>query len=173
MDTPEIEISLKAFRDYVIQQSRSNLTKLKKNASKTLYQSLKGTYNAKSNDFNVTFEMAYYGQFIDWGVSGVKKKYNTPFSYKSKMPPPNKLDKWIVRRGIAPRDKKGKFLTRKQLQFLIARGIYKNGIKPSLFFTKPYTQALKRLPIELIDHYGMDIDKFIENILKGMSDGSK
>lgn len=172
MDTPELEISLKQFRDYVIQQSRSNLSKLKKNASKTLYGSLKGSYNAKSNVFDVTFQMAYYGQFIDWGVSGTKKKYNTPYSYKSKMPPPNKLDKWIVRKGIAPRDKKGKFLTRKQVQFLIARGIYRNGIKPSLFFTKPYMAGLKRLPADLVKHYGMDIDQYMENILNSMSNGT-
>ena len=172
MESHELEISLKAFRDYVIQQAKSNLSKQKKNASKTLYNSLKGKYNAKSNVFDVTFEMAYYGQFIDWGVSGVKKKYNTPFSYKSKMPPPNKLDKWIVKRGIAPRDKQGRFLTRKQIQFLIARGIYKNGIKPSLFFTKPYTQALKRLPDTVVKQYGMDIDNYINNILNNMSNGN-
>ena len=122
--------------------------------------------------FDVTFEMAYYGQFIDWGVSGVKRKYNTPFKFTNKMPPPNKLDKWIVKRGIAPRDKQGRFLTRKQIQFLIARGIYKNGIKPSLFFTKPYIQALKRLPDTVVKHYGMDIDNYINNILNNMSNGN-
>jgi hypothetical protein len=165
MELENLEISLKAFRDYVIQQSRSNLSKQKKNASKNLYSSLKGNYKATSKTFDVTFNMAYYGQFIDQGVSGKKKKYNTPFSYKSKMPPMKALDKWIVRRGIAPRDKKGKFLTRKQTQFVIARGIYNNGIKPSLFFTKPYANGLKRLNNDLVEKFGMDIDKFLENVL--------
>jgi hypothetical protein len=171
METENLEIALKDFRDYVIKQSRANLSRLKKNSSKTLYQSLKGNYKASSKEFDVMFEMAYYGQFIDWGVSGKKVKYNTPFSYKSKMPPPNKLDKWIVRKGIAPRDKKGKFLTRKQTQFLIARGIYRNGIKPSLFFTKPYMDGLKRLPNELVKHYGMDIDEYLNTILNKLSNG--
>ena len=85
MENDELEISLKAFRDYVIQQAKSNLSKQKKNASKTLYNSLKGKYNAKSTVFDVTFEMAYYGQFIDWGVSGVKRKCNTPFKFTNKM----------------------------------------------------------------------------------------
>lgn len=169
METENLEISLKAFRDYVIQQSKSNLSKQKKNASKSLYNSIKGTYSVTQNKFDVTFKMAYYGQFIDQGVSGKKKKYNTPFSYKQKMPPMKALDKWIVRKGIAPRDKKGKFLTRKQTQFLIARGIYRNGIKPSMFFTKPYQQGLKRFNNELQKNYGMDIDKFLEKLLNNMN----
>lgn len=171
MDQQNLEISLKKFRDYVIQQSRSNLTKQKINASKSLYNSLKGDYDASKNEFDVSFKMAYYGQFIDWGVSGKKKKYSTPFSFKQKMPPPKALDKWIVRRGIAPRDKQGRFLTRKQTQFLVARGIFRNGIKPTLFFTKPYMDALKRLPNDVVKAFGLDIDKEINNILNAMNNG--
>jgi hypothetical protein len=65
------------------------------------------------------------------------------------MPPTSKLDKWVVRRGIAPRDDKGRFLPRKSVLFMIARGIYFNGIKPSLFLTKPYEQMRKDLPFQL------------------------
>ena len=65
------------------------------------------------------------------------------------MPPTKKLDKWVVRRGIAPRDEKGKFLPRKSVLFLIARGIYMNGMKPSLFLTTPFNNMRKQLPIKL------------------------
>jgi hypothetical protein len=105
--------------------------------------------------------MEYYGNFIDKGVSGKEKKYNTPYSYKSKMPPPSALDKWIVRKGIAPRDAKGRFITRKSLQFLIARGIYKNGIAPSLFLTKPFEAAMRRLPQDVVTAYGIDIEAWM------------
>ena len=152
----ETEKELKKFRDYVIKESRTNLTKLKKNSSKKLYNSLKGEYKLMANSFSMYFSMEDYGQFQDKGVNGKKKQYGAPYSYTNKMPPPSKLDKWIVRKGIAPKDKQGKFISRKSLQFLIARSIYRNGIKPSLFFTKPFEAAYKRLPEELVAKYGLD-----------------
>lgn len=48
-----------------------------------------------------------------------------------RMPPTRSLDKWVIARRIAPRDKNGKFLKREQVKFLIARSIGKNGIKPT------------------------------------------
>ena len=83
------------------------------------------------------------------------------------MPPPSKLDKWIVRKGMSPRDSKGKFVSRKSLQFLIARSIYRNGIRPSMFFTKPFEAAYKKLPDELIDKYGIEAAKlFMDTIVQ-------
>lgn len=153
----EVEKELKRFTDYVIKQAKSNLTRLKKNSSKSLYDSLKGNVKVSKNSFELGIEMEEYGHYQDKGVSGKKVKYNTPYSYSTKMPPPNKLDKWIVRKGIAPRDKSGKFISRKSLQFLIARSIFNKGIKPSLFLTKPFEQAFKTLPDELIEKFGLEV----------------
>ena len=167
MAQDEIQKALNAFRDHVIRQAKSNLTRLKKNSSKRLYNSIEGRVKAMPNSIFMEFKMEEYGFYQDKGVSGKEKKYNTPFSYKSKMPPPKKLDKWLVRKGIAPRDEKGKFISRKGLQFLIARGIYKNGIKPSLFFTKPFEAAYKNLPNELIEKYGIEAAKlFMDTIVQ-------
>ena len=152
----ETEKELKKFRDYVIKESRTNLTRLKKNSSKKLYNSLKGEYKLMANSFSLYFSMEDYGQFQDKGVNGKRSVYTTAYKFDTKMPPPSKLDKWIVRKGIAPKDKQGKFISRKSLQFLIARSIYRNGIKPSLFFTKPFEAAFKRLPEELVTKYGLD-----------------
>ena len=66
------------------------------------------------------------------------------------------LDKWIVRKGLAPRNKQGKFVNRLSLKFAIAKGIFNKGIKRSLFFTKPFESAYKRLPEELVVKYGLD-----------------
>lgn len=153
----EVEKELKRFTDYVVKQAKSNLTRLKKNSSKSLYDSLKGNVKVSKNSFELAIEMEEYGHFQDKGVSGKKVKYNTPYSYSTKMPPPNKLDKWIVRKGIAPRDKNGKFISRKSLQFLIARSIFNKGIKPSLFLTKPFEKAFKTLPDELIEKFGLEV----------------
>jgi hypothetical protein len=162
----ETEKELKKFRDYVIKESRSNLTRLKKNSSKKLYNSLKGEYKLMANSFSMYFSMEDYGHFQDKGVNGKKKQYGAPYSYTTKMPPPSKLDKWIVRKGIAPRNKQGQLISRKSLQFLIARSIYFNGIKPSLFFTKPFEAAFKRLPSDLVVKYGLDAIKLFNQTIE-------
>ena len=61
-----IQQVMSTFGKRVIQQSRSNLTKGKRNSSKTLYNSL--GYNldvAKTGNFSLSFEMENYGQFQD------------------------------------------------------------------------------------------------------------
>ena len=159
MERQEVQKAIDKFRKYVIQQSKSNLTKQKKNASKGLYNSLNGVSKVNKNSISLYFEMEKYGEFQDKGVSGVKKKYNTPYTYRDKMPPTKSLDKWIVKKGIAPRDKNGNFISRQSLKFAIARSIFLNGIKPSLFFTKPFEAAFKNLPDELVEAYGLTIEK--------------
>ena len=162
MQLKETKNILNKFAKYVIQQSRTNLTKNKKNSTKALYNSLDFKYKAVNGGIGIQFLMDEYGLYQDKGVSGKKKKYNTPFSYKDKMPPSSALDKWSVRKGIAPRDKSGKFIPRKSINFLIARSIYNKGIKPSLFFTKPFEKAYKDLPKDLVKGFINDIEITIE-----------
>ena len=158
---------LNKFAKYVIQQSRSNLTKGKKNVSKELYNSLGYEISQSGSTMSLGFDMVDYGKFQDRGVSGTEKKYNTPYKYTNKMPPAKAFDKWTVRKGIAPRGKGGKFEKRKGLNYAIAKSIYKKGIRPSMFFTKPFAAAFKRLPDELVEAYAIGIEKQIQvNISK-------
>jgi hypothetical protein len=166
MEKDEQQIILENFRDYVIQQARSNLSRLQKNSSRKLYDSIQGEIKAMPNSLRLYFDMEEYGFYQDKGVSGTKRKYDTPFSYTNKMPPPKAFDKWIVKKGIAPRKKDGKFTTRKGLQFAIARSIFEKGIKPSLFFTKPFEKAFKNLPDEMIEAYGLEAEETFDTIMK-------
>jgi hypothetical protein len=162
MNLKETKDVLNKFAKYVIKQARTNLTKSKKNSSKQLYDSLDYTIDVTNKSFGLRFVMEEYGTYQDLGVSGKKVKYDTPYSYKSKMPPAKSLDKWTIRKGIAPRDKQGRFIPRKSLNFLIARSIYNKGIKPSLFFTKPFEKAFRDLPPELTTAFAIDIENSIE-----------
>ena len=163
-----VQQELNRFAKYVIQQSRTNLTKGKKNSSKALYNSLDYDINVSPNSFSLSFLMEDYGVFQDKGVSGIKKKYNTPYSYTNKMPPPSKMDKWIVRKGLkGVRGKDGKFISRKSLQFMIARSIYNNGIKPSLFFTKPFKKAFTNLEKDIIKAYQLDVEELLKFTTNG------
>jgi hypothetical protein len=154
---------LNAFAKYVIQQSRSNLTKGGKNVDKKLYNSLDKEIEVGANSFRMAFLMEDYGAYQDKGVSGTQKKYNTPFSYKSKKPPLKPIQDWVTKRRFQFRNKEtGKFMSYKSTAFLITKGIFKNGIKPSLFFTKPFEKAFERLPDELIEAYGLDVEQFLQ-----------
>lgn len=159
MDQQRTYDELKKFRDYVVKQARSNLSKAGKRSSGKLYDSIDIEVKAMPNSIGLYVDMEDYGKFVDQGVNGKFSAYATPYSYKNKMPPPSKLDKWIVRKGIAPRDENGKLLPRKSLQFLIARSIFRKGIKPSLFFTKAFEGGYKKLPDELIKKYGLDMEE--------------
>jgi hypothetical protein len=176
MQLKELQKALEVFRDKVVKEAKANLRKEGKGGGK-LENDLKGG-EVKVTDRSLQFEieMPYYGVFQDKGVSGVKRKYNTPYSYKSKgglkgMPPPSKLDKWTVKKGIAPRDKKGRFMSRKSLQFAIARSIFYNGIKPSLFLTKPFQKYAKGLPKELEKAFALDTASFLEFTTKQQLNG--
>jgi hypothetical protein len=156
-----VEAVLNKFAKRVIQQARQNLTKKKKNASKELYNSLDYDLSVGPNSFSLTFEMEDYGEFQDKGVSGVKRKYNTPYKYTNKMPPPKAFAQWVVRKGLQGiRDKQGRFIPRKSLQYLIARSVYNNGIKPSYFFSNPFKVNFNKLPKEVVTAFQLTKDDF-------------
>lgn len=157
--------ALETFRDLVVAEAKANLRSQGKDTSGKLSNSIKGEVKQMPNSIGIYFEMEPYGNFQDKGVSGTQRKFDTPYSYKSKMPPPSAFDKWIVRKGIAPRSATGKFQSRKGMQFAIAKTIFKYGIKPSLFFTKPFEEAYKTLPDTLIDKYGLDAEQLLNEIL--------
>lgn len=175
-----VKDELNRFAKYVISQSRANLTRGKKNSSKELYNSLKSNLNVSPNSFGLKFLMEDYGVFQDKGVKGTKSNYvenrGSPFSYKSKggkrglkgMPPPKAFDKWIVRKGLKGiRDKQGKFLTRKSLQFMIAKSVFEKGIKASMFFTKPFKKAFDNLPKDIVEAYKLDVEELIKYTTNG------
>ena len=167
MQLDETREVLNKFAKYVVQQSRSNLTKSDKNVSKELYNSLGYDLNVSKNSFSLSILMEDYGVFQDKGVSGTEKKYNTPFKYTNKRPPASAFSNWVVRKGLkGTRDAKGRFVSRKGLMFAVANSIFKKGIKPSMFFTTPFQKAFKDLPEELILSFGLDLERFIDFTIK-------
>lgn len=160
-----VQDSLNKFAKYVVQQSRTNLTKGKKNVSKSLYNSIEYELNVSKNSFSLSFIMDEYGMYQDKGVSGTKKKYSTPFSYKTKMPPIKPLSDWAKFKRLRLRDEKGRFKkgNYKTIGFLISRSIFQKGIKPSLFFTKPFERSFENLPKYVIEAFALDVESFFEH----------
>lgn len=162
LDNKNTSKYLNDFAKYVIQQSRSNLTKGGKNVDKKLYNSIDKEIEVGANSFRLAFLMEDYGTFQDKGVSGTQKKYNTPFSFKSKRPPLKPITDWVKKRRFQFRKEDGKLMSYQNTAYLVRQGIFKNGVKPSLFFTKPFEKAFERLPQELIEAYGLDVEQFLQ-----------
>tara|TARA_R100000935_G_scaffold41369_1_gene63049 strand:+ start:1621 stop:2157 length:537 start_codon:yes stop_codon:yes gene_type:complete len=177
MEFKNLEDVILEYAQYVVRESRQNLAS-KKNADGELYKSI--AFNPIVNDdaILVEFLMEDYGTYLDRGVKGVKSYYRetreSPFSYKSKggkfglkgMPPTKAFDQWVIKRDIAPRDKKGRFLTRKSLKFLIARSIFFKGIKARKFFSKPFYDGIEKYELDMQKAFVKDIESqmiYLEN----------
>ena len=172
-----VEDTFDKFGKYLVQQSKSNLTRLKKNASKEGYNSIKYEVIEHKNSFSFSLYMEDYMVFIDAGVKGVggtkvdgsqwKKKTvtNNKFKYRSKKPPASAFNGWVIRRGIAPR-KNGKFTSRKSIMFAIANSVYHTGLETTNFFTLPFERAFKNLPNDVVEAYGLDVEKLLIQALK-------
>jgi hypothetical protein len=159
-----VQKELTRFGKYVVQQSRSNLSKKDKNVSSKLYNSIGYESKANPNSFEFSFSMLDYGNFQDKGVSGKEKRYDTPYAYTNKRPPSQPLAEWAKKRNIRLRDDKGRFSkgNYKTIGIILANSIYKKGIKPSLFFTRPFNLAYAKLPEELVEAYSLDLDNFLK-----------
>ena len=177
MRLKETQKVLEVFKQFVLNQSRAMLSKKGKNVSNELFRSLDGNVKAMQNSILVEFEMADYGYYQDRGVKGNKStypeigQYGTLAKFGSGKGKKGGLSagikKWVEAKRFQFRDKKtGKFMSYQSTAFLITRSVYNKGIKPSLFFTKPFEQAFKKLPDELIEKFGLDVEDFLAYTLK-------
>jgi hypothetical protein len=83
----------------------------------------------------------------------------------SKLVPTSKLDKWIVARGIAPR-KNGKFVSRKNLKFAIAKGIQKRGIPSTNVIQKSIDAVFQRRQKDLESAAVESFNEFVKKIFQ-------
>jgi hypothetical protein len=166
MKTEALERYLNSFGKQVVNRAKGNLQKAKGGGT-NLEKSLSFKVVTSAEGFSVQFYMDSYGTFVDKGVSGTKvkrsfkdykgKTISSPYKYTTKQPPSRVLDKWIVKKGIAPRDEKGRFMSRKSISFLIARSIKRKGIQGISFFQKPLMLGLKQFGKEMLGAVKDDI----------------
>ena len=168
MELREIKNALNAFGKYVVQQARTNLTKGKRNVSKSLYESINYDIDKVAQGYKIYFEMEDYGMFQDRGVKGTKSGRSlSGFTYKESSnligleAATGIFSEWAKFRRIQPRDKKGRYGSYKTMGFILARSIKEKGIKPSLFFTKPFEVGLKRLPPEIEQALRKELEQIV------------
>ena len=192
MDKTELQKVLERFRDAVVSQSKRNLTRLQKNSSKKLYNSIKGKVKAYPNSFHMEFTMDEYGLYVDKGVKGfdpskvsknAKKRGqqapNSPYKFGSGSHAgtwdkfTSNLEKWAKKKNIRLRDASGKFKkgNYKTISNIIAKNIYARGIAPTMFFTKPFEAAYKNLPDDVVERFGLDVEELFNQMVIANKNG--
>src|SRR6056297_2705644 len=175
--------ALEKFGKGVIKQSRTNLTKGKKNVNKQLYNSLKYDLEVGPNSFSITINMEDYGKFQDEGVKGADPSKVSPNAKITGQQAPNSrfrfgsgnysgtwntfidsLQDWVKKRGIRFRKEDGTFAkgSTRTLAHIIAKNIYARGIKPSRFFSRAFETQFENLPDEIVEAFALDLDDLLK-----------
>ena len=175
MDTKNIENYLKSFGQNVVNDSKKLLYSEK--GSTALGKSIRFKVVPTSTGFSTKFYMDDYGEFLDKGVSGNKKKQSYKDSkgkiqsspgrgFTTKGPPIDILSKWIKRKGIKGHGvKKGRSKNTGQFvsgfAYLISRKIKRDGIKSISFFQKPLGLYYRELKDDLLKKLKLDIESYL------------
>jgi hypothetical protein len=154
----------------ISQVMKSNLIEANSsNASSSLLQSIIAVPTTKrGKDYLVVINGNQYAAFVDRGVSGTRRKLNSPFSFKKETVSPafqKSLMKWISKVGIPiqsrysqTRDltktqrKKAQIDEKSKMAYAMGVGIKRKGIEPTLFIqnaiseqvVNDYAQALSK-----------------------------
>ena len=189
-----LKAELNKFAKAVIKQSRTRLSKDGKGGG-SLYKSLDSDINVSKNSFSLEFMMEDYGIFQDKGVKGNDPSKVSPNAKITGQQAPNSkyrfgsgktgnysdfvssIEKWAKKKNVRLREHKivngkkvstGKFAkgNYKTLAHIIAGNIYNRGIKPSLFFTKPFEHAFKNLDKDIVNAFALDVEKLLDITIK-------
>jgi hypothetical protein len=150
-------LALNKFGKYLVAESRKNLTKKKKNVTGNLYQSLDYEITTGPNSLDFDFLMAEYGEWVDKGRKA------------GKMPPFGAIYAWTARRRLQFKDNSGKFLSYAETARKVMIKIKAKGIEPSNFYSRPFQLGFEKLPTEIQEAYGLDVEDFLEFTINALN----
>jgi hypothetical protein len=127
--------------------------------------------------------MEEYGLYQDKGVKGAinpytgtdgAKPYEKGKKYKFGTGTGKKgglrksILKWVEGKRFQFREKKkngqlGRFMSYESTAFMISRSIWSKGIKPTLFFTKPFKKHYKNLPKNIGNNFKKDLAQMLKS----------
>ena len=187
----EFKNAIENYAKYVVQQSRSRLSKEGKNKG-SLYKSLsyiilqnRGASGRFESGYTVTFDMDDYGKFVDQGVKGNDPSKVSPNAKIKGQQAPNskykfgsgthkgtfkdfvaKMTSYAQKKNMRFREHSnnkstGRFAKGgyKSMGYVIASNIYNRGLRPTLFFTKPFESYSGRFGDKIVVAYGNEILK--------------
>ena len=170
-----VKQGLNKFAKAVVLQSKRNLK-----SDSALAKSIKEKIKVSKNSIEIDFLMKEYGLYQDKGVKGAinpykgkdgakpyekGKKYRFGTKTGKKGGLTKGILKWVKARRFQFREKK----QNENTAFLITRSIWSKGIKPSLFFTKPFEKEFKKLPKQIAKDFALDVKDLFEFTTKNIS----
>tara|TARA_B100001093_G_C26759163_1_gene984845 strand:+ start:861 stop:1373 length:513 start_codon:yes stop_codon:yes gene_type:complete len=145
---------LERYKRILAEEIKRQLNKPNSNLSK----SIQGIKLRGKDGFGIY--MNEYGIYKNSGVNGTQSAYSSPYSYKVKWPNIDKIKDWIVRNNVTPKTFKSTKLSElEDLSFLIARSIYKNGIRPTRFIDIAIEKVEPKMTIDLANAYLKDLSE--------------
>lgn len=189
----ELNQVLQKFGKYVVQQSRSRLTKAGKGKG-ALYNSLGYSVNESKLNTKLAFKALGYAKFVDQGVKGANPSKVSPNAKITGQQAPSSpyrfgsgrfagtwdkftasIASWAKARNIRLRDEKGRFTkgNYNTIANIIAGNIYNRGLKPTMFFTAPYRNALQRYDKPFAAAIAQDVAKQVAHLAKQIKTDKK
>ena len=178
LDTSNLEKYLNSYGNYLVRQAKKILKK--RGDTGKLEKSLTYIVDTTSKGFSIQLISAKHGEYIAKGVSGTKtkrtyitaegKRKRSPYKYKPSSnlrgleAATGTFRKYAKRKGIKGRGKDGRFITDKQLGFMIAESVKKKGIKAASFYAKPLSMSFDLFKKKLGENFVKDIVKEIKEI---------
>ena len=166
MKQGEVQKLLDDFRDKVIKEAKKGLPR----DTGSLAKSLKSYVKESKNSIQISFTMNEYGFYQDRGVKGVSSgqslsnyRFGTGNGEDGGLT--KGINKWVRRKQIQFRNKEtGQFMSYDQTARTIIRSIWQKGIKPSMFFTRPFEKYYRKLPKQVTEKYALDMVNLFNTI---------
>lgn len=146
--------TLNEFASLITKVLKENLTTEKKSATGNLIKSINFKVEQKEGNDVLVIESEPYLKYVDKGVSGTIRKYNTPYSYHKYKPKKQAIIEWMNIKGIP-----------QQYLHQIRNKIFRFGIKP--------TNVLKKTIDELEFQRKLKLDVFEEDVAQDFIDIAK
>ena len=182
----ELTQVLQKFGKYVVQQARTRLAKEGKGKG-PLYSSLGYGVHAAQTNVKLAFKAIGYAEFVDQGVKGANPSNVSPNAKITGQQAPGspyrfgsgrfagtwdsfveKMSAWAKTKRLRLRDEKGRFAkgNYKAIGYIVAKNIYSRGLKPTMFFTAPYRNALQKYDQPFAAAIAQDIATQVAKIAK-------
>lgn len=166
MKLDQTKIAFRKFADNVQKRTKQRASQRDVKASGAMIKDIKFDVKVSANSIEIIYNRPAYADFQDQGVSGTQRKFDTPFSYKTKRPPSHVFEKWAKIKGITPRTPNGQFMTFKAFGSKVANKVFLFGLKPRKFFTDTFVTEFDNLAIPIQKAYAKDAMDLLKTALK-------